>query len=92
MAEDGICVVGIGFDSEWSVDLIVGGWLLCLMVSGMVNLKDGEVYLLFRFFDLISGEICFDGDIENVCVQLVVKYECVDLIVEVQVVGLVDVL
>ncbi|MDM7984586.1 MAG: translocation/assembly module TamB domain-containing protein [Maricaulis sp.] len=89
-AEDGIRVAGTGFDSEWSVDLTVGGRLSRPTVSGTANLKDGEAYLLSRPFDLTSGEIRLDGDIENARVQLAAKHERADLTVEAQVAGPVD--
>lgn len=89
-AEDGIRVAGTGFDSEWSVDLTVGGRLSRPIVSGTANLKDGEAYLLSRPFDLTSGEIRLDGDIENARVQLNAKHERADLTVEAQIAGRVD--
>ena len=58
-------------------------------VSGTANLKDGEAYLS-RPFDLTSGEIRLDGDIENAHVQLAAKHERADLTVEAQVAGPVD--
>jgi len=60
-AERDIFARGRGLDSEWKMDLAVTGDAAAPVVTGKIEKVRGELSLLGRTFELVRGQIVFDG-------------------------------
>ncbi|WP_412546682.1 translocation/assembly module TamB domain-containing protein [Maricaulis sp. MIT060901] len=89
-SEEGVRVAGTGFDSEWSVELVLSGRLSRPRVSGNATLKGGEAYLLSRPFDLTRGQVNLDGRLTTARVEIDARHQRSDLTVEARIAGSVD--
>lgn len=56
-------VYGQGLDSTWNGRLIIEGPSTAPTYKGQFKLRDGQLRVLDRFFDIQRGEIFFDGDL-----------------------------
>lgn len=56
-------IFGQGLDSAWTGRLIIEGTSDALIYKGQFKLKDGQLRVLDRFFDIQRGEIFFDGNL-----------------------------
>jgi translocation and assembly module TamB len=61
VAERDIFVRGRGLDSEWKLDLTVTGDAAEPVITGRVEKVRGQLSLLGRPFDLVRGQVVFDG-------------------------------
>lgn len=61
-ADNRIFIQGMGLDSEWGVDLNVGGTASTPVITGTVESVRGSYSFAGRRFDLSRGIIRFDGD------------------------------
>lgn len=62
VAPNQMFVRGLGLDSEWSADLELGGSINSPDIRGTANLVRGNYEFAGRSFDLVRGEIVFDGE------------------------------
>ena len=60
-AERGVFIRGRGLDSEWKLDVSATGNATAPLVSGSLQKIRGQLDLLGKPFDLVHGEISFDG-------------------------------
>ncbi|MHA1529852.1 MAG: translocation/assembly module TamB domain-containing protein [Alphaproteobacteria bacterium] len=60
-AERNIFVRGRGLDSEWEMDLTISGDAAAPLVVGGVEKVRGQFNLFGRPFDLVRGQVTFDG-------------------------------
>lgn len=56
-------IFGQGLDSAWTGRLIIEGTSDAPIYKGQFKLKDGQLRVLDKFFDIQRGEIFFDGDL-----------------------------
>lgn len=56
-------IYGQGLDSTWKGRLIILGTSDAPIYKGQFKLRDGQLRILDRFFDVQRGEIEFDGDL-----------------------------
>jgi translocation and assembly module TamB len=61
-ARRGLIVTGLGLNSEWAADLRVGGTVTEPRIRGDARLRDGTYDFAGRRFDLIRGNIRFQGE------------------------------
>lgn len=61
-ADNRIFIRGRGLNSEWSSRLRIGGTADDPRIAGTVNLRDGELRLAGRSFEITKGAISFAGD------------------------------
>jgi translocation and assembly module TamB len=78
---------GRGLDAEWALDARVRGSPSAPLLSGEARLLRGRFTLAGRPFNLDSGEIRFDGPVENAEIRLVAISDAPDLAVRMQVSG-----
>jgi hypothetical protein len=56
-------IYGQGLDSTWKGRLIIEGTSEAPIYKGQFTLKEGQLRILDKFFDVQKGEIYFDGDL-----------------------------
>ncbi|MEL6583737.1 MAG: translocation/assembly module TamB domain-containing protein [Pseudomonadota bacterium] len=61
LADGDVFLRGRGLDSEWSMDLTVGGTSRTAEISGAMQRERGTFTLIGRIFDITRGSVVFDG-------------------------------
>ncbi|MEE2567680.1 translocation/assembly module TamB domain-containing protein [Hyphobacterium marinum] len=82
-----VYIRGPSFDSEWSLDIQARGPLTALKLIGVADLQRGSASLIGRPFDLQSGQVRFDGGVDEATVQIRAQRETEGLTAIVEVSG-----